>query len=36
MADTLPALGEIIQQKVERRDVTPNLLLKHPNTTVAT
>jgi hypothetical protein len=34
--DDLPAPGETMQQKVRRRDVTPNLLLKHPNTIVAT
>jgi hypothetical protein len=27
---------ETIQQKARRRDATPDLLLKHPNTTVAT
>jgi hypothetical protein len=27
--DALPAPGETIQQKVERRDATPDLLLKH-------
>jgi hypothetical protein len=25
-----------MQQKVEKRDTTPDLLLKHPNTAVAT
>jgi hypothetical protein len=38
--DALPALGgghtEMIQQKVERRNATPDLLLKHLNTTIAT
>jgi len=34
--DALPALGETMQQKVGMRDATPDLLLKHPNTTVAT
>jgi hypothetical protein len=34
--DAMPALGETMQQKVERRDATPDLLLKHPNTAVAT
>jgi hypothetical protein len=32
----LPAPGDTMQQKVGRRDVTPDLLLKHPNKTVAT
>jgi hypothetical protein len=32
--DALPASGETMQQKVERIDATPDLLLKHPNTTV--
>jgi hypothetical protein len=27
---------EMMQQKVWRRDATPDLLLKHPNTTIAT
>jgi hypothetical protein len=36
MTDTLTASGETIQQKVERRDATNDLLLKHPNITVAT
>jgi hypothetical protein len=37
--DALPApegRTETMQQKVERRDATPDPLLKHPNTTVAT
>ena len=38
--DALPALGggqtETMQKKVGRTDATPDLLLKHPNTTVAT
>jgi hypothetical protein len=34
--DVLAAPGETIQQKVGRRDATFDLLLKHPNTTVAT
>jgi hypothetical protein len=34
--DVLPAPGETMQQNVRRRDATPDLLLKHPNTTVAT
>jgi hypothetical protein len=34
--DALPAPRETMQQKVARRDATPDLLLKHPNTTVAT
>jgi hypothetical protein len=38
--DALPAPGgghtETMQQKVGRRDATPDLLLKHPNTTLAT
>jgi hypothetical protein len=37
--DALPTPGghtETMQQKVWRRDITPDLLLKHPNTTVAT
>jgi hypothetical protein len=34
--DDLPASGETMQQKVGRRDATPDLLLKHLNTTVAT
>jgi hypothetical protein len=33
--DALPTPGETMQQKVGRRDATPNLLLKHANTTVA-
>jgi hypothetical protein len=31
--DVLSAPGETMQQKVWRRDVTPDLLLIHPNTT---
>jgi hypothetical protein len=34
--DALPALRETMQQKVGRRDATSDLLLKHPNKTVAT
>jgi hypothetical protein len=38
--DALPAPGgghtEMMQRKLGRRDATLNLLLKHPNTTVAT
>jgi hypothetical protein len=34
--DTLSALGEMMWHKVGRRDATPDLLLKYPNTTVAT
>jgi hypothetical protein len=34
--DALLAPGETMQQKAGRRDATPDLLLKHPNTTVAT
>jgi hypothetical protein len=34
--DALSGPGETLQQKVGRRDATPDLLLKHPNTTVAT
>jgi hypothetical protein len=34
--DALPAPRETMQQKVERRDATLDLLLKHLNTTVAT
>jgi hypothetical protein len=34
--DALLAPGETMQQKVERRNTTPDLLLKHLNTTVAT
>jgi hypothetical protein len=38
--DALPAPRyghiETMQQKARRRDATPDLLLKHPNTTVAT
>jgi hypothetical protein len=38
--DALPAPGgghtKTMQQKVGRRDATPGLLLKYPNTTVAT
>jgi hypothetical protein len=37
--DVLPAPGghtETMQQKVRRRDATLDLLLKHPNATVAT
>jgi hypothetical protein len=34
--DALPAPGATIQQKVGRRDATPDLILKYPNTTVAT
>jgi hypothetical protein len=34
--DALLAPGETMQQKVGRRDATPDLLLKHSNTTVAT
>jgi hypothetical protein len=37
--DALPAPGghtETMQQKVGRRDATPDPLLKHPNTTVET
>jgi hypothetical protein len=37
--DALPVLGggrtETMQQKARRRDVTPDLLFKYPNTTVA-
>jgi hypothetical protein len=37
--DALPASGgghtETMQQKATRRDATPDLLLKHPNTTLA-
>ena len=34
--DALPVPRETMQQKVGRRDATPDLLLKHQNTTVAT
>jgi hypothetical protein len=34
--DVLPAPEEMMQQKVGRRDATPDLLLKYPNTTIAT
>jgi hypothetical protein len=34
--DALLVLGETMQQKVGRRDAIPDLLLEHPNTTVAT
>jgi hypothetical protein len=34
--DALPASGEMMQQKVGRRDATSDLILKHQNTTVAT
>jgi hypothetical protein len=34
--DALPASEETMQQKVGRRDATLDLLLKHPNTTIAT
>jgi hypothetical protein len=34
--DALPAPRKTIQQKVGRRDATPDLLLKHPNSIVAT
>jgi len=38
--DVLPAPGgghtETMQQKARKRDATLDLLLKHPNTTVAT
>jgi hypothetical protein len=38
--DALSAPGgadtEIMQEKARMRDTTPDLLLKHPNTTVAT
>jgi hypothetical protein len=38
--DALPAPGggdtEMMQERARMRDTTPNLLLKHPNTTVAT
>jgi hypothetical protein len=34
--NALSAPRQTMQQKVGRRDVTPNLLLKHPNTTIAT
>jgi hypothetical protein len=33
--DALPAPGETMQQKVGRRDATPDLILKHSNITVA-
>jgi hypothetical protein len=33
--DALPVPGETLQQKVGRRDATPDLLLKHSNTTIA-
>jgi hypothetical protein len=32
--ETLPPSGEMMQQKVGRIDAMPNLLLKHPNTTL--
>jgi hypothetical protein len=31
--DIMPAPGETMQQKVGKSDATPDLLLKHPNTT---
>jgi hypothetical protein len=34
--DALLAPGEMMQYKVGRRDTTPDLLLKHLNTIVAT
>jgi hypothetical protein len=34
--DALLASRETMQQKVRRRDATPDLLLKHLNTTIAT
>jgi hypothetical protein len=37
--DALPTPGghtETMQQKARRRDATPDLLLQHPNITVAT
>jgi hypothetical protein len=34
--DALPTPEEMMQQKVGSRDAAPDLLLKHPNTTVAT
>jgi hypothetical protein len=38
--DALPAPGgghtKTMQQKMGRRDVTPDLFLKHPNTTLTT
>jgi hypothetical protein len=34
--DALLAPEETMQQKVERRNTTPDLLLKYPNTTGAT
>jgi hypothetical protein len=34
--DALPVSEETMQQKVERRDATPDLLLKYRNTIVTT
>jgi hypothetical protein len=34
--DALSAPGEMMQQKVGRRDATPDLLLKHLNTIIIT
>jgi hypothetical protein len=34
--NALLAPGETMQQKVGKRDATPDLLLKHPNTIVTT
>jgi hypothetical protein len=34
--DALLAPRETMQQKVRRRDASPDLLLKHPNTIIAT